>query len=166
MLGGVREVDSFRACCHDGATRIARRCDKRCFVHQPQRVPAKQRAIVIRLVREDHLDHGDDLRRAMNHEPRTFRPLRIWTGKKAAQRKRCDHPAFPSEACAYMLTIEQASRQVFGLAGYLLAPASQFMAEPVLMSERSFLLTAAGQFRILTGFPFKPDLAIGHREVV
>jgi hypothetical protein len=58
-----------------------------------------------------------------------------------------------------------ASRQVFGLAGYLLAPASQFMAEPVLMSERSFLFTAAGQFRILTGFPFNPDLAIRHREV-
>jgi len=31
------------------------------------------------------------------------------------------------------------------------------MAEPVLSSERSFLLTAAGQFRIFTGFPFKPD---------
>jgi hypothetical protein len=65
-----------------------------------------------------------------------------------------------------MLTIEQASRQVFGLAGYLLAPASQYMAEPVLLSECSFLLTAAGQFRILTGFPFHPDLATGHREVV
>ena len=58
-----------------------------------------------------------------------------------------------------------ASRQVFGLAGCLLAPASQFMAEPVFISERSFLLTAAGQFRIHTGFPFHPDLAIGHREV-
>jgi hypothetical protein len=58
-----------------------------------------------------------------------------------------------------------ASRQVFGLAGFLLAPASQFMAEPVLMSERSFLFTAAGQFRILTGFPFNPELAIRHREV-
>jgi len=65
-----------------------------------------------------------------------------------------------------MLTLEHASRQVFGLTGYLLAPASQFMAEPVLTSERSFLLTAAGQFRILTGFPFKPDLAIRHREVL
>jgi len=65
-----------------------------------------------------------------------------------------------------MLTIEQASRQVFGLAGYLLTPASQSMAEPVLMLERSFLLTAAGQFRSLTGFPFKPDLATGHREVI
>jgi hypothetical protein len=31
------------------------------------------------------------------------------------------------------------------------------MAEPVLLSECSFLLTAAGQFRIFTGFPFKPD---------
>ena len=58
-----------------------------------------------------------------------------------------------------------ASRQVFGLAGYLLAPASQFMAEPVLVLERSFLLTAAGQFRIFAGFPFQPDLSIEHREV-
>ena len=47
--------------------------------------------------------------------------------------------------------------QVFGLAGYLLAPASQFMAEPVLFVERSFLLTAAGQFRIFTGFPFQSE---------
>jgi hypothetical protein len=39
------------------------------------------------------------------------------------------------------------------------------MAEPVLLSERSFLFTAAGQFRIFTGFPFKSDLAIGHRKV-
>lgn len=62
--------------------------------------------------------------------------------------------------------LSKSSRQVFGLAGYLLAPASQFMAEPVLLSERSFLLTAAGQFRILTGFPFNPNLAIRHREVV
>ena len=38
--------------------------------------------------------------------------------------------------------------------------------EPVLLSECSFLLTAAGQFRILTGFPFKPDLAIRHHGVV
>jgi len=48
-----------------------------------------------------------------------------------------------------------ASRQVFGLASCLLAPASQFTVEPVLISERSFLLTAAGQFRILTEFPFR-----------
>jgi len=47
------------------------------------------------------------------------------------------------------------SRQVFGLAGFLLTPASQFVAEPVLNEERSFLLTAAGQFRIHTGFPFQ-----------
>ena len=62
--------------------------------------------------------------------------------------------------------MDMASRQVFGLAGYLLAPASQFMAEPVLVSKLSFLLTAAGQFRIYTGFPFNPDLAIRHREVI
>jgi hypothetical protein len=46
-------------------------------------------------------------------------------------------------------------RQVFGLAGDLLAPASRAEAGPVLISELSFLLTAAGQFRIYTGFPFK-----------
>lgn len=60
----------------------------------------------------------------------------------------------------------QAHRQVFGLTGYLLAPASRFMAEPVLISKRLFLLTAAGQLRILTGFPFQPDPAIRHREVL
>jgi|GEM_PF-4926534 len=46
------------------------------------------------------------------------------------------------------------SWQVFGLAGRLLAPASQFVPKPVLFTECSFLLTAAGQFRSLTGFPF------------
>ena len=51
------------------------------------------------------------------------------------------------------------SWQVFGLTGYLLAPASQpvIRLAPVqasaLPSERSFLHTAAGQFRFRTGFP-------------
>jgi hypothetical protein len=53
------------------------------------------------------------------------------------------------------------SWQVFGLAGYLLTPASRFMAEPVLVSGLSFLLTAAGQLRILTGFPFSLILRSG-----
>jgi hypothetical protein len=34
----------------------------------------------------------------------------------------------------------------------------------VLMLERSFLLTAAGQFRICAGFPFQVRLAIHHRK--
>jgi hypothetical protein len=76
------------------------------------------------------------------------------------------HPAFPSEARANHARCGQALRQVFGLTGFLLAPASQFMAEPVLRVERSFLLTAAGQFRIYTGFPFQPDLTIKRRKVV
>ena len=42
-------------------------------------------------------------------------------------------------------------------ATYLLQLPSS-MAEPVPWSERSFLLTAAGQFRILTGFPLESDL--------
>jgi hypothetical protein len=58
-----------------------------------------------------------------------------------------------------------ASRQVFGLAGYLLAQLPSSWLNQCLISERSFLLTAAGQFRIHTGFPFQPNLAIGHREV-
>ena len=55
-------------------------------------------------------------------------------------------------------------RQVFGLAGtnlflFLLAVASQFaFCEPVHSIRRSFLLTAAGQFRILTGFPQGPNV--------
>jgi len=67
------------------------------------------------------------------------------------------HPAFPSEACAFHARCGHAFRQVFGLAGFLLTPASQSKAGPVLILERSFLLTAAGQFRIFTGFPFQPD---------
>lgn len=51
------------------------------------------------------------------------------------------------------------SWQVFGLAGSLLAPASRpYQASASV--ELSFLLTAAGQFRHLTGFPFQPDLSI------
>jgi hypothetical protein len=46
------------------------------------------------------------------------------------------------------------SWQVFGLAGHLLAPASRLEVNQCLRSERSFLLTAAGQFRSFTGFPF------------
>ncbi len=69
------------------------------------------------------------------------------------------HPALPSKACASHARYEHAFRQVFGLAGCLLTPASQSMAEPVLSLERSFLLTAAGQFQIFTGFPFKLDHA-------
>ena len=63
-----------------------------------------------------------------------------------------------------MPVMDMASRQVFGLAGYLLAPASQSMAEPVLLSERSFLFTAAGQFRIFTGFPFGWLVGSNHRK--
>jgi len=50
--------------------------------------------------------------------------------------------------------------QVFGLAGIAVGlngvssdSSSRLLRKPV-MSERSFLLTAAGQFRIRTGFPF------------
>ena len=63
------------------------------------------------------------------------------------------------------MPFRHASWQVFGLAGCLLAPASQSAMDQCFLEERSFLLTAAGQFRILAGFPFQPDLAIGHREV-
>src|SRR5712691_6573109 len=60
--------------------------------------------------------------------------------------------------CAFPL----ACRQVFGLAGmqrksavFLISAASRPNAGPVLISRISFLLTAAGQFRIHTGFPFR-----------
>ena len=42
--------------------------------------------------------------------------------------------------------------QVFGLCRLPTCPASQLYFKPVPIG-RSFLLTAAGQFRILTGFP-------------
>jgi hypothetical protein len=48
------------------------------------------------------------------------------------------------------------ARQVFGLAGILLTYSPQLPSRrrPVLESWLSFLLTAAGQSRISTGFPF------------
>ena len=55
-------------------------------------------------------------------------------------------------------------------AAYLLQLPSQVSVHgwtgigPVLESERSFLLTAAGQFRSWTGFPFQVRLAIHHRK--
>ena len=85
--------------------------------------------------------------------------------RKRSSRNELSSPGLPLGGVCIHALYEQALRQVFGLAGYLLAPASQSMAEPVLLSERSFLFTAAGQFRIFTGFPFKSDLAIGHRKV-
>ena len=57
------------------------------------------------------------------------------------------------------------SWQVFGLTGRLLAPASQLVARTSAVTERSFLFTAAGQFRFRTGFPFHPVSSTGHREV-
>jgi hypothetical protein len=49
-------------------------------------------------------------------------------------------------------------------AAYLLQLPGSSLNQCFLL-ERSFLLTAAGQFRTLTGFPFQPDFAISHREV-
>jgi hypothetical protein len=73
---------------------------------------------------------------------------------KAAPVGGCDHPALPSKACEIYARLGHRLRQVFGLTGCLLAPASRFIAKPVLRLELSFLITAAGQLRILTGFPF------------
>ena len=56
-------------------------------------------------------------------------------------------------------------RQVFGLTGVdlnLLADASQPAYASQCSIRRSFLLTAAGQFRILTGFPLRASSS-GHR---
>ncbi len=128
MLGGVLEVDPFRACGHDGATRVARRSDKRCFVHQPQCVPTKQRAVMIRLVREDHFDHGDDLGRAMNHEPKTFRPLRFGQGKR-------QH----SESAAFTLPSPRRRVHTCSLSSKLLGRSSDLQATYLLQLPSSWL---------------------------
>lgn len=73
----------------------------------------------------------------------------------------------PPRRCAF----PHACRQVFGLAGlqrgkrrFLISAASQPNEGPVLLARISFLFTAAGQFRILTGFPFSTPLRC-HRGV-
>ena len=57
------------------------------------------------------------------------------------------------------------SWQVFGLPGYLLAPASQFIAEPVLWSERSFLLPLRGSSGFSPDSLLSPISSIGRHEV-
>src|SRR5438105_2895230 len=74
--------------------------------------------------------------------------------KRQRPRQRPPSPS-PPPGAHVRSCLRHSSRQVFGLAGFLLTPASQFVAEPVLNKERSFLPTAAGQFRIHTGFPFQ-----------
>jgi hypothetical protein len=77
-------------------------------------------------------------------------------GSRETQRReiRCGHRPFPRRRvrfCRY----RQHLRQVFGLTGYLFAPASQSTTRVTSANlEFSFLITAAGQFRIFTGFPF------------
>lgn len=68
------------------------------------------------------------------------------------------HLSLPSEADEQYLHGRSSDS-----AGYLLAPASQFKNQCFL--KRSFLHTAAGQFRILTGFPFKPMLRSAPRRL-
>ena len=79
---------------------------------------------------------------------------------------------FPTEAVTtHQGTFTLMCRQVFGLADMdlsirLLAPASQPQWASACESFR-FRFTAAGQFRIHTGFPFKPDRRSrldGHRQ--
>jgi hypothetical protein len=81
------------------------------------------------------------------------------------------HPAFPSEACATSMPIGMTLGRSSDLqAAYLLRlPSSSSVhgwtrISPVPWSECSFLLTAAGQFRICAGFPFQVRLAIHHRK--
>ncbi|MBB5331778.1 hypothetical protein HDF14_005427 [Edaphobacter lichenicola] len=66
---------------------------------------------------------------------------------------RCDHPAFPSEACA-IRPIWPAFTA--GFRTYRLPIHSSFPVHNQTSAnmEFSFLITAAGQFRALTGFPF------------
>ena len=84
----------------------------------------------------------------------------------------CSATRFPTEAVTtHQGTFTPMCRQVFGLADMdlsirLIAPASQPQWASACESFR-FRFTAAGQFRIHTGFPFKPDRRSrldGHRQ--
>jgi len=73
--------------------------------------------------------------------------------------------SFPSEACLISRRVWRGYWQVFGLAGMTRQistgastdPSSRLQRKPVLFGC-SFLLTAAGQFRIFTGFPLRVPL--------
>jgi len=66
-----------------------------------------------------------------------------------------NHRTFPSEVCEIRALSARPHGRSSDSAGYLLASASQPFGQCIV--KRSFLLTAAGQLRILTGFPFQPQ---------
>ena len=70
----------------------------------------------------------------------------------AAHKAGCGNRPSPRRRVHYV-RCGHSLRQVFGLTGYLIAPASQSHIQTSAVSELSFLITAAGQFRTLTGFP-------------
>ena len=67
------------------------------------------------------------------------------------------HPALPSESCAIMPIPGMLGGRSSDLqASYSLPLPGSGLNQCLL--KLSFLFTAAGQFRILTGFPIQPDL--------
>ena len=80
---------------------------------------------------------------------------RMAGAESAAQAQKLQSLDLPLGGACDLCPLGHCLRQVFGLAGCLLAPAFQSFAEPVPCSGLSFLLTAAGQFRMHAGFPFK-----------
>jgi hypothetical protein len=125
----------------------------------------EQHDTLTRLGRKADFENGESLKPILKHDPKTFRPQKNRWGNAAIGGNRYDTRPSPRRRVHLMPVTGIPLRQVFGLAGILLAPASQSIPAPVLFLERLFLLTAAGQFRINTGFPFKSDPRVRHRKV-
>jgi hypothetical protein len=77
----------------------------------------------------------------------------------------------PSEACTIfhagfgVVTGRSSDLQAWpiNVIGISTGPSSRFQRKPVAFGC-SILLTAAGQFRIRTGFPLRPRICVGHRN--
>jgi hypothetical protein len=96
----------------------------------------------------------------------TFPAFETLTGKYSSKEAALRSPGLPlGGVCLLPVRAAILGRSSDLQAAYWLQLPGSWLNQ-CLLSERSFLFTAAGQFRILTGFPFKPDLAIRHRELV
>lgn len=92
------KIDAFRTGRHNRLPRMTRSRNERSHVHQPQRVAAKKRTVVIGLVRKHHLNDAcfRRLRKIRSRHGKPLRPLRQPDRPKRAVRRNLSIPARPA----------------------------------------------------------------------
>ena len=132
MTDSRLKINSFRTCGHDGFAGVPRGRYESSLIHEAKRMAPEQSPVVIGLIGKHHFDHRDRLCRCLSHGTTTF-GLKRGHGEAQLKIGAVTLPPLGGMCISFIPVYGHASWQVFGLAGSLLAPASQFMAEPVLV---------------------------------